>query len=136
MRLIDSAKSMVAVIRARAAMVRANRLLARGNLMGALAQAQGGLGILRKPYVLRRNPPEASAIVFLTILAEDISSPVGVTGATAIDLADSIAFLKQVAGDPLPEVCSYIPFLEARLAASSTQTIVGANLAVDRQGPG
>ncbi len=124
MRLIDSAKSMVAVIRARAAMVRANRLLARGNLMGALAQAQGGLGILRKPYVLRRN------------LAEDISSPVGVTGATAIDLADSIAFLKQVAGDPLPEVCSYIPFLEARLAASSTQTIVGANLTVDRQGPG
>jgi hypothetical protein len=44
------------------------------------------------------------------------------TGATAIDLADSIAFLKQFTGDPLPEVCSYIPFLEARLAASSGQT--------------
>lgn len=122
MRLIDSARSMVAVIRARAALVRTNRLLARGNLEGALAQAQGGLDVLRKPYVLRQSPPEGSALVFLTILAEDISSPVGVTGATAIDLADSIAFLKQVAGDPLPEVCSYIPFLEARLAASSGQT--------------
>ena len=122
MHLVDSARSMVAVIRARAAMVRANRLLARGNLTGALAQAQGGLSVLRKPYVLRGNPPEGSALVFLTILAEDISSNVGATGATAIDLADSIAFLKQITGDPLPEVCSYIPFLETRLAASSIQT--------------
>ena len=102
---------MVAVIRARAAMVRANRLLARGNPMGALAQAQGGLSVLRKPYVLRRNPPEGSALVFLTILAEDISSHVEATGATAIDLADSIAFLKQVTGDPLPEVCSYLSLI-------------------------
>lgn len=121
-RLVDSARSMVAVIRARAAMVRANRLLARGNLEGALAQAQGGLDVLRKPYVLRRNPPEGSALVFLTILAEDISSHVAAKGATAEDLADSIAFLKQITGNPLPEVCSYIPFLEARLAASSGQT--------------
>ena len=113
---------MVAVIRARAALVRANRLLARGNLEGALAQAQGGLDVLRKPYVLRGNPPEGSALVFLTILAEDISSHVEAKGASANDLADSIAFLKQVTGDPLPEVCSYIPFLEARLAASSGQT--------------
>jgi len=121
-RLIDSARSMVAVIRANSALVRAHRLQARGKLEAALALAQSGLTVLGKPYVRRRNPPEGLALASLTILAEQISSPLDATGATANDLADSIAFLKELTDDPQPDLCESIAFLEARLAASSRQT--------------
>lgn len=113
---------MVAALRASAALGRAYRLQAHGNLKGALMHAQNGLGILSKPYVRRQNPPEGSALASLTILAEEIAPHVESNGAATSDLTDSIQFLKQVKGEPLPELCAYIPFLEARLAASPKQT--------------
>lgn len=122
MRLFDSARSMVAVIRANSALVRSHRLQARGKLVAALALAQRGLNVLGKPYVLRRNPQEGLALASLTILAEQISSHLDATGATADDLVDSIAFLKQLTDDPPPDLCASIEFLEARLAASTGQT--------------
>lgn len=112
---------MVAALRASAALGSAYRLQARGNLKGALLQAQSGLRILGKPYVHRKNPPEGSALASLAILAEDIAPQVEANGATANDLADSIWFLKQIKSEPLPDLCAYIPFLEARLAASTKQ---------------
>ena len=121
-RLFDSARSMVAVIRANSALVRAHRLQARGKLEAALALAKSGLTVLGKPYVHRRNPAEGLALASLTILAEQISSPLDATGATANDLTDSIAFLKELTDDPQPDLCESIAFLEARLAASSRQT--------------
>ena len=121
MNIIDSARSMVAVIRANSALVRAHRMQARGKMEAALAMAQSGLRVLRNPYVRRGNPPEGLALASLTILAEQISSHVEATGATVDDLADSIAFLKQLTDDPQPDLCSSIAFLEARLAASSGQ---------------
>jgi hypothetical protein len=127
MRLFDSAKSMVAVLRANSALVRAHRLQARGKLGAALVLAQRGLNVLRKPYVRRRNPPEGLALASLTILTEQISSDLEATGATANDLADSIAFLKQLTDDPPPDLCASIEFLEARLAASSRQTNAKSN---------
>lgn len=119
MNIIDSARSIVAVIRANSALVRAHRMQARGKMEAALAMARSGLRVLRNPYVRRGNPPEGLALASLTILAEQISSHVEATGATVDDLADSIAFLKQLTDDPQPDLCSSIAFLEARLAASS-----------------
>lgn len=119
MRLVDSARSIVAALRASAALGRAYRLQRHGNLKGSLAQAHMGLSILSKPYVRRNNPPEGSALASLTFLAEDIASQVEGQGASPNDLTDSLGFLKQLTGNPLPELCAFIPFLEARLAAST-----------------
>ncbi|TLD47393.1 MAG: hypothetical protein FAZ92_00324 [Accumulibacter sp.] len=121
MRLVDSARSMVAVLRANSAMVRAHRLQARGKLEAALVLARSGLAVLRKPYVRRRNPMEGLALASLTILAEEISSQLQASGATADDLADAIAYLKQLSDDPQPDLCSSITFLETRRAAASRQ---------------
>ena len=122
MRLVDSARSMVAVLRANSAMVRAHRLQVRGKLEAALALAQSGLAVLRKPYVRRGNPMEGLALASLTILAEETSLHLQASGATADDLADSIAYLKQLSDDPQPDLCTSITFLETRRAASSGQT--------------
>ncbi|MEF8754230.1 MAG: hypothetical protein V5B60_09865 [Accumulibacter sp.] len=121
MDLVDSARSMVAVLRANSAMVRAHRLQARGKLPAALALARSGLAVLRKPYVRRRNPMEGLALASLTILAEEISSQLQASGATVDDLVDAIAHLKQLSDDPPPDLCSSIAFLETRRAASSRQ---------------
>ena len=122
MRLVDAARSMVAALRANSALVRAHRLQARGKLAPALALVQSGLTVLRKPYVRRHNPMEGLALASLTILAEEISPQLQASGATADDLADSIAYLKQLSDDPQPDLRSSIAFLETRHAASSRQS--------------
>ncbi|MCM8611982.1 hypothetical protein [Accumulibacter sp.] len=94
---------------------------ARGKLEAALALARSGLAVLRKPYVRRRNPMEGLALASLTILAEEISLQLQTSGATADDLADAIAYLKQLSDDPPPDLCSSIAFLETRRAAASRQ---------------
>lgn len=55
---------------------------------------------------------EGLALASLTILAEEISSQLQASGATADDLADAIAYLKQLSDDPQPDLCSSITFLE------------------------
>jgi hypothetical protein len=115
MRLFDLARSITAAMRASAAAGRAFRFRDAGDLRGALAQAHIGLGLLRAPYVHRRNPAEGSALASLTIVAEQA---VEASGASAEDLLDSIAILNGLKGERQPELCSFIPFLETRLALS------------------
>lgn len=84
----------------------------------ALAIAQGGLSILRHTYVQRGNPPEGAAHASLTALAESIAWGLNVPGVTEQDLTDALAFLRALnTGNPPPELCEYIPFLESSLAA-------------------
>ena len=107
-------------MRASAAAGRGFRLLDDGDLRGALEQARIGLEILSKAYVQRNNPPEASALISLTLLAEESAVPLQEQGASTVDLIDSIATLKRLSGKSQPDLCLSLPFLEARLAAASS----------------
>lgn len=116
MRLINSIRSAIAAFRASAALGRAYRNQRDAKFSEALAMAQEGLAILRQPYVHRSNPPEASALASLTILAEQVASDMKGHGATRQDIEDAVTFLKVAnTGHPPPELCSFIPFLESRL---------------------
>jgi len=118
MRLIDSVRSVLSALRASAALGRASRRQREGKLPEALAVAREGLAILRRTYVQRSNPPEGAAQASLTALAESLAWELNVPGVAEQDLTDTLAFLKALnTGDPAPELCEYIPFLESRLAA-------------------
>lgn len=105
---------MYAAMRASAELGRGFKERDHGDLRNALSHALNGLALLRKPYVRRCNPAEGSALVSLTILAEQAGRSLGQCGATQVDLADSILFLKRLEGEGLPELCSYLPYLKAR----------------------
>lgn len=118
MRLIDAARSLVAALRASAALGRASRKQREKALREALGIALDGLAILRKPYVRRGNPPEGAALVSLVALAEAVAWELKAPGAKKQDLIDALAHLNALnTGNPPPELCSYIPFLESRLAS-------------------
>jgi hypothetical protein len=118
MRLINSIRSVVAALKASAAFGRALRRQREGKLTEALAIAQNGLAILRHTYVQHSNPPEGSAHVSLTALAESIAWELDVSGVTGQVLSTSLAFLKAVDTESPPNgLGEYIPFLESRLEA-------------------
>ena len=120
MRLFDFARSINAGLRASAAVGRGFRARDRGDMRSALIHAQVGLALLRKPYVRRSGPVEGTTLVSLTILAEDVATPLSEPGASLDDLSDSISFLTRLAGEKQPKLCSSIPYLEYRLAAASS----------------
>jgi hypothetical protein len=123
MRLIESGLSVVAALRASAVLGRASRKQRVGRLSEALAIAKGGLSILQRPYVRRNNPPEGSVQAGLTVLAESLAWQLNVPGVSLQDLTDALAVLRKCnTGNPPPELCEYIPFLEARLAAQHKTT--------------
>ena len=120
MQLFDIARSINAGLHASAAVGRGFRARDQGDMRSALIHAQLGLALLRKPYVWRSGPVEGSTLASLTILAEDVADPLGEPGASVNDLSDSISFLTRLEGEKQPELCSSIPYLEARLAAASS----------------
>jgi hypothetical protein len=75
---------------------------------------------LSKNYFQRSNAPEASALVSLTLLAEESAIQSHEQGASTTDLIDSITMLKRLSGKNQHGLCSSLPFLEARLAAASS----------------
>ena len=107
-------------MRASAAAGRAFRSRDCGDLQNALAQTRIGLRLLRAPYVNRRSAAEASVLASLTIVAEQAAVELGATGAPVKDLADAVAILNRLKGDRVPELCSFIPFLESRRASAPT----------------
>ena len=116
--LVDSVRSISAGMRASAAVGRCAHSRDRGELRIALEQARLGLQFLGKAYVRRTNPVEGSALASLTLMAEELGLEVNELGASTRDLADSIAFLKLLDGDPPTELGRSLPFLEQRLAAA------------------
>jgi hypothetical protein len=116
MKLLDGPRSMVAALRAARYVGLSSNLFDTGQLDRAHTLAQQGLALLHPSYVNRQSPPVASALASLTILAEQ-SAPAPGSGASRGDLADSLAFLRSITGTPEPELCQWIPFLEARLLA-------------------
>jgi hypothetical protein len=122
MRLISSIRSVFAAFKASAAFGRALRKQREGNLAEALSVALEGLEVLRPSYVRRSNPPEGSSLASLTALAEAIAWELKVPGVTQQDLTDALFYLKASnIGNPPPELCAYIPFLESRLAEHKDQ---------------
>lgn len=118
MRLLDSAKSFVTAMRASGAAGRGFRLRDSGDMRGALTQARLGLAMLSKPYVRRANPSEASALVSLTVLAEESAIQLLEQGASVTDLLDAIAAIKRIGGHGESHLRASLSFLEARFAAT------------------
>jgi hypothetical protein len=96
------------------------RLRDSGDMRGALKQARLGLTVLGKPYVRRANAAEASALVSLTLLAEEAASQLHEQGASTTDLMDSIAAIKLLSGSDQKDLQSALPFLEARLVMAAS----------------
>ena len=116
--MIGGPRSIFASLRAARCVGRASRLCDRGELDQAHAAAQEGLSILRHRSVHRQSPAAASALASLTVMAEESASP-GQGGAAVEDIVDSLRFLRSLTGSPEPELCQWIPFLEARLLAKT-----------------
>ena len=89
-------------------------------MRGALTQARIGLAMLSKPYVRRTNPPEASVLVSLTVLAEESSIQLCEQGASVTDLLDAIGTIKRIGEDGDSHWQASLLFLEARLVATSS----------------
>jgi len=115
MGLLDFVRSIAASMYASAAVGRGFRLRNSGDMQGALAQAHKGLELLRAPYVRRGNATEGSALISLTILAEQAATELRVPGASTNDLVDAIALLNSLKGEGQPDSCLFIPFLKTRL---------------------
>ena len=111
-------RTFIAALRAARAVGRAARLQANGHLSAARVAAIAGLEALRGPRVARQAPHAASALAALTLIAEE-SCLEHEPGASLEDIADSLQFLRSIEGDPQPELCDGIPFLERRLLERS-----------------
>ena len=116
---IGGIRTFIAALRGARAVGRASRLQANGNLAGARLVAVAGLEALRGPRVARHAPHAASALAALTLIAEE-SRLEHEPGASLEDIADSLRFLRSIEGNPQPELCHGIPFLERRLLERST----------------
>jgi hypothetical protein len=110
---------------------RAEALRDEGRSKEALALGRAGLQLLRDPNLRRSGAAEATALISLTVLVEQLSSALGEEGATREDLVDSISAVKTTAHAvaQFPDLAKrapaaarewrekYLPYLEARLAA-------------------
>lgn len=83
--------------------------------------ARQGLLLLSDPVVRRREAPEGSGIVCLTLQVERLAHELGETGAGEKDLADTVAFLRSMpapAKGPVAEIKrDWLPYFEARLSS-------------------
>ena len=117
MKLLNSVRSLLAGFRASATLGKGFRARDRGNFERASQLAQDGLAILRAPYVLRQRAVEGSALLSLTVLAEDMRENSSGTGAGLEDLTDSISLLKLATSHANTNLAlsSWLPQLEQRL---------------------
>jgi hypothetical protein len=104
---------------------RCEKLREAGQKAEALAVARAGLEVLHAPHVRRREPPEATGILMLTINVEHLAAELGEPGAPFDDLRSAVEFLRQMPEHGTGTVVGlrkeWLPFLEARLA-----TVVGS----------
>jgi len=128
--LRDAMRSYHIALRASGRYGRSIRLRKQGKLREALHVAREGLAMLRDPVVRRRQGPEGSGVVCLTIQVEWLAGQLGEQGAAAADLADSIAFMKAISGTVTGETAdmnsAWLPSLEARLAQLGPERNRGA----------
>ena len=110
-------RSYFVALRASAALGRALRQQRLGKRREALSTARGALDLLRRPFVFRQHPAEGSSLATLTVLVEQLAVELKEQGACRQDLTDALSFLGTPPNDP-PALNTWVPYLEARLAAS------------------
>jgi len=113
-------------IRAAGRLGACNKLRRTGRLPEALQTAREGLALLRTPTVVRDNPAEGSALLFLTMAVEQISHELKEPGADFQDLFDSAHYLRSLNGDMKDSLkkmrAAWLPYLEERLSSLSPAT--------------
>jgi hypothetical protein len=105
---------------------RANKLCRNGRLEEALAVVYEGLSLLRQPGVIRANPAEASMLVCLTIMVEQLAHELQQPGASEQDLRDSFSCLRALGsggGRSVQEIrTAWFPYLQARVDVEGDRT--------------
>jgi hypothetical protein len=106
-------------LKASARLGRANKLRKASRPEEALAAAREGLGFLKHPDVIRHNPPEASAIVCLTVTVEQLAHELQQDGASEQDLRESYANLVEFGDSRKSSLrdlrSAWLPYLHRRL---------------------
>jgi hypothetical protein len=90
-----------------------------GRSREALEVARQGLLLLSDPAVRRKEAPEGSGIVCLTLQVERLAHELGEIGAGERDLVDTVAFLRSMPAPAKGQVAEikrdWLPYFEARL---------------------
>ena len=82
----------------------------------ALEKAKKGLYFLSLPGVVRTNPAEASVLVHLTMLAEQIAYKTSLQGASENDLCDTYILIKDnMDSDIFNEYEEWLPYIIKKL---------------------
>jgi len=87
-------RSYFLALRASARFSRAVKLRDAGKSHEALRVALEALAILGHPHVVRSNPAESSVLCCATILVEELSAQLNVTGANYRDLVEALQFIR------------------------------------------
>ena len=103
---------------------RCSKLRRVGRIPEALQVAREGLALLNAPVARRRQGPEGSLILSLTMQVEELANELGEPGVDITDLADSAEFLRSLS--PTKEEAltklrrDWLPYLEDRLLRISS----------------
>jgi hypothetical protein len=118
MSLFQRLRSFRLALKASGLVGHADRLRRDNRLCEALDVAQSGLALLAATGVHRDGPPEASVLITLTLLAEELGQHLGREGASERDLRDTLTLLKSLPtkrSGPRKTRDYWVPYLEARL---------------------
>jgi len=88
----------------------------KGSNKKALEKANKGLQLLSLPGVIRSNPAEASVLVSLTILVEQIAYKTSQQGANTQDLCDTYILIKDnLDNGAFEEYEEWLPYITKKL---------------------
>jgi hypothetical protein len=118
---MDSVHSYLIALKASGKYGRSIKLRRIGRSREALEVARQGLLLLSDPVVRRREGPEGSGIVCLTLQVERLAHELGEPGAGEKDLSDAVAVLRSMPAQAKGEVAQikrdWLPYFEARLSS-------------------
>jgi hypothetical protein len=110
--MVRAVRSYLASLRASRLFGQATRLRDDGRKLEAMAAARRALAILAQPHIIRTHPAEGSLLASTTILVEGLAAELNQPGASADDLADSLAFLRAFGNKSY--LAAWVPYLERR----------------------
>lgn len=102
---------------------RAGKLRDANRYDEALKLARDALALLRRPYIFRSRPVEASVLAGCTVLVEELAREAHGSGAEKQDLLDTVTLLRALPAESTHsdhDLTSWLPYLEARLSSTAS----------------
>lgn len=119
--MMRTLRSYFVALKASSRLGRACRLREKGYTHEALVVARDGLTILSNPIVKRLNPAEGANLVGLTILVEQLSSELQQSGASMIDLMDTLELIRKLPAESstaIQDMKAWVPYLETKTGSA------------------